>query len=213
MNPSQNHWRLKGEKEYNPVFRILPMKLNILQVGHLKPAGVHIFCAYTRKYFNHHLQSLLLVGVFVNCDRWLLKKSRLWDSSKLQATKSTYCRFLPRPFTFSVTESLPKSRGDSMMSLETKKIMLLYCRLKVYKTRMKIKFWSTESANGESTRWNDFCLFWTKLGYGSLSLAEKGLQKKRRFFFFMVISRFFDKNFVPPQPNNINVGFSSSKWY
>ena len=135
------------------------MKHIFLQVGHLKPVGVHIFCAYTRKNFNHHLQSLLLVGVFGNCDRWLFKKSCLWDSSKLQATKSTYCRFLTRPFTFRVTESLPKSGGDSMMSLETKKIMLLYCRLKMYKTRMKMKFWLTVSANGESTRWNDFCLF------------------------------------------------------
>ena len=41
--------------------RILPVKLNILQIGHLTPACVHVLCPHTWKHFIPHLLCPLLV--------------------------------------------------------------------------------------------------------------------------------------------------------
>ena len=56
-----------------------------------------------------------------------------------------------------------------------------------------MKFWITVSTNGVSTRffhkWNNFHLFWFRLGYAWLWLVEKFLQKWRWFSFFAVATR------------------------
>ena len=76
------------------------------------------------------------LGAIGTCARWLFKNSCLWDSNKLQAARGKYWElyFISRRRSrlVTVTKSGQKSRDHSELSLETEKIMLLYCRQKVY---------------------------------------------------------------------------------
>ena len=122
--------------------------------------------------------------------RWLFKNSCLWDNYKLQAARGISWQLIvnswARSFIVSVTESDQKSKDHSKPSLETEKIMLFLCRLKIYKMRLWMKFWLTVSTNGLLTRlchkWNNFCLFRFKFGCAWLWLAEKFLRKGDGFF-------------------------------
>ena len=108
------------------------------------------------------------LGVLGTLPRWLFKKSCLWDINYLKAATGISCELIvmscPRSLPVRVTEIGPKSRKHSIPSLETQKIMLFYCRLKVFKMRSNISFWLSASSNGVSTRlchnWNTFCLIW-----------------------------------------------------
>ena len=75
--------------------------------------------------------------------RWLFRKSWVCDNNELQAARKISWELLVTPwtrsFTVRVTESGPKSKDDSIPPLETEKIMLLYCRLRVYKISSVIK--------------------------------------------------------------------------
>ena len=111
--------------------------------------------------------------------RWLFKTSCIWDINNFQAAREISWELIVISWTRScsvrVTESGPKSTDHSQPSLETKKIMLLYCRLEVYKLKLGRNFCITTSTNGYSTRlrhkWIDFCLFWLWFGYASLWLV------------------------------------------
>ena len=112
------------------------------------------------------------LGVTGTRATWLFKKSCLWDNNKIQAARRNSCEFIvfswARSFTVRVTESGPKSRNHSIPLLDTEKLMLLYCRLEVYKMRMEMSFWLTVWTNGESTRicykWEDFYHFGSRSG-------------------------------------------------
>ena len=150
-------------------------------------------------YLNSIVPSWL--GVIGTRARWIFKRFCLWDNNKLQTNgRSSWEYFVnswTRSFTVGVTESCPKTTDYSIPSLETDKIMMLYCRLEVYKIRMEIKFWLTVSTNGESTRlchkWNNFCLFGFTFWCAWLREVEKLIQKWRLISFFIVATRFFCK--------------------
>ena len=122
-----------------------------------------------------------------------------------------------RSFTVSGTESVPKSRNYSILSLENEKIILRYYRVKVYKMRKEMNFWLAVSTNGQLTRlchkWNNFCLFWFMFGCAWLWLGESFLQKCRRksSWFSSSWFVFFRKQCEPSPPNNIVVRFGPSK--
>ena len=153
-------------------FRIFPLKTDILQIGHLIPACVHILCAYTRKYFIRHLHGPLWLAAIGTCTKWLFKNSCLWDNNKLQAARGTSWELIAfsgtRSFTVKTTEPGPSWKDYSKTSLEAQKNMLLYCRLKVYEMTLEMSFWSTGSTSGQLTRlcheWKNFCLFGTNSG-------------------------------------------------
>ena len=131
--------------------------------------------------------------------RWLFKKSCSWDNNKFQAAREFSWELIAISWTRScsvrVTESGSKSRDHSIPLLETEKIMLLYCRLEVYRIKLGMNFCITTSTNGNSTRlchkWIDFCLFWLWFGYASLWLVVIFLQKWRWFSFSVVTTRLF----------------------
>ena len=67
--------------------RIVPMRIDTLQIGQMIPGYVHVLCVYTRKYFIPHLFCTLRVGVIGTHARWLITFSCLWDNNKLQAAR------------------------------------------------------------------------------------------------------------------------------
>ena len=74
-----------------------------------------------------------------------------------------------------------------------------------------MRFWSAESTNGVSTRichkWNNFYLFWFKIGCAWLWLAKKFLQKWRWFFFFVVETRLSCKTMCAMTAKQYNCQF------
>ena len=138
------------------------------------------------------------LGVTGTIARWVFKESWIWDINKLQAARGLSCEIIvtswTRSSTVRVTESDPKSRDHSKPSLETEKIKLVYCRLKVNKKRREMNFLLTASTNWESTqschKWNVFCLFWLWFGCAWLRLADEFLLKGGWFLFFVVAARF-----------------------
>ena len=92
----------------------------------------------------------------------------------------THCHSLDNFFRVRVNESGPKSGENSIALLETKKVILLICRLKVYKKRPKMSFLLTVETNRKSTRLcqtcNVFCAF-----YGTSWCM---LDCDKRIFFF-----------------------------
>ena len=196
---------------------IFPVELNIVQIRHLVTACVHILCTYTWECSS--LISLVpfwLESIAARA-RWLLKRSCFWDNNKLQAARGISWEYIvsswSRSFTVRVSESGSKWKDHSMPSLETKKIMLLYCRLKVYKMRMQKIFWLTVSTNGYSIRSShkkyDCCLFWQKLGCVWLWLADNFPQKRRWLFFFVVATRLFCKTMSTISTKKTFVDFCS----
>ena len=145
-----------------------PVEINIVQIRQLIPACVHFFCAYTWEHCVPRLHSFFLVGrrIIGTRARRLVKTSCLRDNNNIQAAgwisrELTVISWI-RSFTVRATESNPKSRNPSKPSLETQKIMLLYCRLKLYKTRLALVFLLTLTTNGESTR---LCDKWIVFGF------------------------------------------------
>ena len=55
-------------------------------------------------------------------------------------------------YTVRITKSGPKSREHSIALLETEKVILLKCRLKVYKMKLEMRFRVAVATIGKSTR-------------------------------------------------------------
>ena len=130
----------------------------------LKSTSLHIFIVHS------------WLGVTRTHPRWFFKNFvfETTASSKLpEEFLADFLFILGRDvFTVSVTDSRPKSRDHSILLFETEKLMLLYCRLEMYKVRTEMSFWLTVSNNGESARkynkCNHFCLFCRRFGCASL---------------------------------------------
>ena len=160
-----------------------------------------------------HLHSPFLIGVNGVLARWVFKKSYLWNINKLQISREISCKLsvLDEIFSIRVTESGPKSRFSlfgPILSLYATKILLVYCRLKVYKTKSKMNFWLTASTNVESTR---LChkskSFWVFFGSGSgvfdCDWWSNFIKKGDAFCFTSLHLVFLAKQCVPLAPNNI----------
>ena len=118
------------------------------------------------------------------------------DGKKLQAAKGISWEFLfswTKSLIVRVTESRPKLRNHSKPTLETKKIMLRHCKLKVCELRMQIKFWLTVSTNRDSTvlcyKKNAFFPFRTPVWMCKIVIVREFSSKTRWFFFFVVAIR------------------------
>ena len=61
-------------------------------------------------------------------------------------------------FTVRITKSGPKSRENSIALLETEKVILLKCRLKVYKMKLEMRFRVAVATIGKSTRLCSKCI-------------------------------------------------------
>ena len=121
-----------------------PAEFNIVQIRHLQPF-VSTSWAPTVECTSSLFSCVpCWLGVTGTRARWFFKNSWFWDNNKLLAARGISCELdimsWTRYFLFRVTEFGPKSRDHSTPSLETAKIMLLCCRLKVYKMRIFMKF-------------------------------------------------------------------------
>ena len=131
-------------------------------------------------YLNRFHLILCWLGVIGTRAKRLFRKSCFCDNYIFQAARRISWKFIvnscTRSFRVRVTESGPKPRDHSIPLLETEKIMLLHCRLKVIKLGMELIFRSTISINGELTLFchkkKKFCLYWCRLGCGWLWLAK-----------------------------------------
>ena len=143
-----------------------PVHFNIVQIRHLIPACNVILCTYTWEPFVPHLHTPLLVGGNWNSHMMVVQKVLSWQQQSPSCQRSSFgtsCHFLDKILLVTVTLSGLKSKDHWIPWSETEKIMLLYCRLKVYEKKKEKKFWFTVSINGKSTRLyltrNDFCFF------------------------------------------------------
>ena len=105
------------------------------------------------------------LGVFRIQAQWWFQKSCLWDKNKLQAASQFFCEPIVLPwtsfFTVRITESGPESGEYSIALVETDKVILLDCRLKVHKMRLKLTCWLTVATNEKSIRLcHDWIEFW-----------------------------------------------------
>ena len=86
------------------------------------------------------------------CSKSLVSEKK----NKLQAASEVSCEPIVIPwtilFTVRVTEPGPKSGKNSIVLLETEKVILLDCRLKVYKMKQKVSFRVNVAAIGKSTQ-------------------------------------------------------------
>ena len=102
-----------------------------------------------------------------------------------------------RTFQVRISQSDLKSRDHSAPSMETVKIMLLYCKLKIWKLGLSIYFCFTASTSGKQARlcheWNVVCLFWHKFAWNWLWLAEKIHQWSRCVVTSVIPSRIHGK--------------------
>ena len=128
---------------------IFPVEFNIVQIRHLIPACVLILSTYTWERFNRFLHSCFLVTVIGTRARWLFKNSCVLGKQQAPSCQRNFLKVIiiywTKYFTVSVTESGPNSRSSSKLLLETGKVMLLYCRLKLYKKKCKWFSWLTVS--------------------------------------------------------------------
>ena len=62
----------------------LRVRLNLLQIGYIETVCAYGLCAYTWEYFNPHLHSSLLTGVFETRPIWLFRNSCFWDKKSLK---------------------------------------------------------------------------------------------------------------------------------
>ena len=95
------------------------------------------------------------LGVNGSWFKTLGKTSCYWDNYNFKLTREflgLFCTFLKKSFVFRVTETEQKVRDYWLPSLQIEKFTLLHSRLKMYKKRHEMNFWSSVSANGESTR-------------------------------------------------------------
>ena len=103
-------------------------------------------------------------GVIGTLAKGLVEKCCLWDNNKLQSARRISLELLAICWTISlsvrITDSGPKYRDDSVPALESEKIMLLFCRLKVKTMSMEMNISLTSSNKGESAqlcqKGNDF---------------------------------------------------------
>ena len=131
---------------------IIPAEISIFKITRLIPAGVEVLCLYTWQHFVPHLHGHFLVGELGTRARRLFRESWLWQNNKLQFARWTCWELFVSSWTSSSTvrkiETGPKSRNYSKPSLETEKIMSLYCGFELEKTRKAIGFWLTASTKG-----------------------------------------------------------------
>ena len=139
---------------------------------------------------------------FISCvPRWLavigiqaqllFKKSCLWEKNKLQAASEVSCEPIVIPwticFTVRVTESGPKSGKNSIVLLETEKVILLDCRLKVYKMRQKMICRVNVAAIRKSTQLCRKCTvflpFWAPADVGLIVISGFFSPKKQMNIF------------------------------
>ena len=164
------------------------MEFNITQIRHTIPAylvQVHILC--THKW---HTKSLpgwgLLELALYGCSKSLI----FWDNNKHQGSWGNFWDIIgiswTRSFAVRVTESGPIWRDHSIPLLQNK-IMLLYCRLEMYRMRMQMNFWLLVSTNGESTRlchnWIFFCFFGLRFWCAWLRFEEISSKMELVFLF------------------------------
>ena len=125
-------------------------------------------CTYTWEHFVPLLICFLLVGGDWDSSQMVVQNFLSLNNNKLQAARRIFWEHFAiswtRSFTVTITESSANSRGQSIPTLDTEKIVLLYRRLKVYKERLEMIFWLTVWTNGKSTRLcldcKNFCFFW-----------------------------------------------------
>ena len=114
-------------------------------------------------------------------------------------------------FTVRITESGQKLREHSILSLETEKINLLYCRLKLYKRGMEINIWLTVSTNGYLTRsshnWTGFCFFGSGSGVLDCDWRRFFFRNGDGFWFSLSRLAFSTKQFVQSPPKKIGFLF------
>ena len=179
LKPSEVHWKLK--EEYGLCFSsLMTVSLFLSIFSHCNS----VFSRSDNRYFflsNIHVFKQLRLekflfwicivpnrfSVFGICANWLPKKPCLcwcckfdveWGFSYLLVVVSR-----TRSFASRFTEYEPKSTNHWIPLLESEKLMLFYCRVKLYKIKLETKVWWFVSNNGSSIRvfhrWNDFSLF------------------------------------------------------
>ena len=163
MNPFQKRSTLERKKQCLSLVEKLHLfsswgpqvKLCILQIRHLIPAWVIVLWACIRKYSITHFLCWLLVGSEGKLIQNIRENFVLLGQLQFEADKrifGAFCTFLKKSFVFRVTETEQKVRDYWLPSLQIEKFTLLHSRLTMYKMKHEMNFWSSVSANGESTR-------------------------------------------------------------
>ena len=124
-------------------------------------------CIFKNFFYSNEQRDWLYLMSFISCvpcwlavigiqAQLLFKKSCLWEKKQASGCQWgflwTYCHSLDNFFTVRVTESGPKSGKNSIVLLETEKVILLDCRLKVYEMRQKMSFRVNVSTIAKSTQ-------------------------------------------------------------
>ena len=170
--------------------RIFPVEPDILRIGHpLVSMSYSPTLENTSSRISIVPSCLVVIGTRAG---WMFTSSCLWDNGKLQAARGTYWEPIviswTRSFTVRATEAGRKSRDHSKPSLETEKVMLLYCRLEFHKMRMERNFWLTVSENGwrhdYAINVMNFLFFWFSSGCACLWFVDNFPQRRKKISIF-----------------------------
>ena len=159
------------------------------------------------------------LGVTGTRARWLFTKTCLWGNNQLQAARENSRKLIvsswTRSFTVRVTESGPNLRDHSMHLLETEKIMLLYCRLKVYRMKIEKNFWlpvsTDEKRHNYAIKGRIIAFFGSRSGVIKSDWRRYFYKERISFFFFVITTRLFDMAMCRIPPSNIIVGLQTLK--